>query len=314
MSAIEDDKRPILIAGPTASGKSGLALRLAEHLGGVVINADSMQVYRELRVLTARPGPAEEARAPHALYGFVSGCESYSAGRYAIDVADALSEARRAGRRPIIVGGTGLYFKTLVEGLSPIPGVPQEVRAHWRAEAAEKGAAYVHAALAARDTDMAQRLEPGDTQRIVRALEVLDATGLSLAEWQRMPRQPVLDLAATVPLAVDVERAELWRRIDARFVQMMQQGALEEVLQLEALGLDPTLPIMTALGVRPLLRHLAGELSREEAVAAGQAETRRYAKRQATWVRSNMIAWKRISTHEMEISAGDFVSFVQSPH
>ncbi|MCZ7596106.1 MAG: tRNA (adenosine(37)-N6)-dimethylallyltransferase MiaA [Hyphomicrobium sp.] len=308
------DMRPILIAGPTASGKSGLALRLAEHLGGVVINADSMQVYRELRVLTARPGPEEEARAPHALYGFVSGRESYSAGRYAIDVAGALAEAQRAGRRPIIVGGTGLYFKTLVEGLSPIPGIPQEVRAHWRAEAAEKGAAHVHAALAARDTDMAQRLAPGDTQRIVRALEVLDATGLSLAEWQRMPRQPVLDLAATVPLAVDVERAELWRRIDARFVQMMQQGALDEVLQLEALGLDPTLPIMTALGVRPLLRHLAGELSRADAVAAGQAETRQYAKRQATWVRSNMIAWRRISTHEMEMSAGDFVSFVQSPH
>ncbi|KAB2940304.1 MAG: tRNA (adenosine(37)-N6)-dimethylallyltransferase MiaA [Hyphomicrobium sp.] len=308
------DMRPILIAGPTASGKSGLALRLAEHVGGVVVNADSMQVYRELRVLTARPGPEEEARAPHALYGFVSGRESYSAGRYAMDVAGALAEAQRAGRRPIIVGGTGLYFKTLVEGLSPIPGIPQEVRAHWRAEAAEKGAAHVHAALAARDTDMAQRLAPGDTQRIVRALEVLDATGLSLAEWQRMPRQPVLDLAATVPLVVDVERAELWRRIDARFVQMMQQGALDEVLQLEALGLDPTLPIMTALGVRPLLRHLAGELSREQAVAAGQAETRQYAKRQATWARSNMIAWKRISTHEMEMSAGDFVSFVQSLH
>lgn len=308
------DMRPILIAGPTASGKSGLALRLAEHVGGVVVNADSMQVYRELRVLTARPGPEEEARAPHALYGFVSGRESYSAGRYAMDVAGALAEAQRAGRCPIIVGGTGLYFKTLVEGLSPIPGIPQEVRAHWRAEAAEKGAAHVHAALAARDTDMAQRLAPGDTQRIVRALEVLDATGLSLAEWQRMPRQPVLDLAATVPLVVDVERAELWRRIDARFVQMMQQGALDEVLQLEALGLDPTLPIMTALGVRPLLRHLAGELSREQAVAAGQAETRQYAKRQATWARSNMIAWKRISTHEMEMSAGDFVSFVQSLH
>lgn len=308
------DMRPILIAGPTASGKSGLALRLAEHLGGVVINADSMQVYRELRVLTARPGPEEEARAPHALYGFVPGRESYSAGRYAIDVAGALAEAQRAGRRPIIVGGTGLYFKTLVEGLSPIPGVPPEVRAHWRAEAAAKGAAYVHAALAARDADMAQRLAPGDTQRIVRALEVLDATGMSLAAWLRMPRQPVLDLAATVPLIVAVDRQELWRRIDARFERMMQQGALEEVLQLKALELDPTLPVMTALGVRPLLRHLAGELSREEAVAAGQVETRQYAKRQTTWARSNMIAWKPISAHEMEFSTDDLVSFVLSSH
>ena len=179
------DMRPILIAGPTASGKSALALRLAEQLGGVVINADSMQVYRELRVLTARPGPEEEARVPHALYGFVPGGESYSAGRYAADVARALADARREGRRPIIVGGTGLYFKTLPRGCRPCRRYPTTCAPTGAREAADKGAAHVHAVLTARDPEMGGRLAPGDTQRIVRALEVLDATGTSLADWQR---------------------------------------------------------------------------------------------------------------------------------
>jgi tRNA dimethylallyltransferase len=308
------DMRPIFIAGPTASGKSGLALRLAEHLGGVVINADSMQVYRELRILTARPGPEEEARVPHALYGFVDAAESYSAGRYAADVERVLADARRAGRRPIIVGGTGLYFKTLVEGLSPIPAIPEAVRAHWRAEAADKGAAHVHGVLTTRDAEMATRLAPGDTQRIVRALEVLDATGMSLAEWQRLPRAPVLDLAETIALVVSVDREALSRRIDLRFLTMMEQGALDEALQLKTLALDPTLPLMTALGLRPLLRHLAGEVSRDEAIAAGQAETRSYAKRQVTWARGNMIAWRHVETHEIERSVADFVSIIQPTH
>jgi tRNA dimethylallyltransferase len=308
------DQRPILIAGPTASGKSGLALRLAEQFGGVVINADSMQVYRELRVLTARPEPADDARAPHALYGFVSGAESYSAGRFASDVARVLEDARREGRRPIIVGGTGLYFKALTEGLSPIPAIPDDVRAHWRREAAEKGAAHVHGELAKRDPVMAQRLASGDTQRVVRALEVLDATGMSLAEWQKLPRQPVLDLGASIPLLVVVDREELGRRIDTRFRAMVQTGALDEALQLKALKLDPALPLMTALGVRALLAHIAGEVSLEEAIAAGQMETRQYAKRQATWARSNMIAWKTIHTQEMELLAADFISFIQRAH
>jgi tRNA dimethylallyltransferase len=309
-----DDMRPILIAGPTASGKSGLALRLAEHLGGVVVNADSMQVYRELRILTARPGPEEEARVPHALYGFVPGSESYSAGRYGADVARVLDEARRAGRRPVIVGGTGLYFKTLTEGLSPIPAIPENVRAHWRREAAEMGPQRMHEALAARDPEMAQRLEIGDTQRAVRALEVLDATGVSLAAWQRLPREPVLDLAATIPLVVEIDRDVLAERIEARFAQMLDEGGLEEARQLKALGLDPTLPVMLALGVGPLLRHLDGELSREEALAAGKAETRQYAKRQRTWMRGNMIAWKAINAQQMEQSIDDFVAFIQSAH
>jgi tRNA dimethylallyltransferase len=308
------DLRPILIAGPTASGKSGLALRLAEQLNGVVINADSMQVYRELRVLTARPSPEDEARVPHALYGFVSGTESYSAGRYATDVAQVLEAATREGRRPIVVGGTGLYFKALTEGLSPIPAIPDDIRAQWRSVAAEDGAAHLHGELAKRDPVMAQRLASGDTQRVVRALEVLDATGMSLAEWQRLPRQPVLDIGATIPLLVAVEREELACRIDTRFREMVHTGGLQEAMQLEALELDPALPLMTALGVRPLLAHLAGEASLEDAIAAGQMETRQYAKRQVTWARSNMIAWRSVSAQEMQQLATDFVSFIQRAH
>jgi tRNA dimethylallyltransferase len=308
------DLRPILIAGPTASGKSGLALRLAEELDGAIINADSMQVYRELRVLTARPGAEDEARVPHLLYGMVGGAEAYSAGRYALDAARALAEARSAGRRPIIVGGTGLYFKTLVEGLSPIPPVPDDVRARWRAAAEAEGAGRLHALLAERDAEMAARLAPTDTQRIVRALEVLEATGVSLAAWQRHPREPVLDLGETIPLLVAVERDILVKRIDARFRQMIGEGAIEEVVQLERLGLSASTPIMGALGVRALLGHLAGKSTLEEAVAAGQLETRQYAKRQATWVRGNMIAWRRMSAQEMEQSAREIVLFGQDAH
>ncbi len=303
-------QRAILIAGPTASGKSGLALRLAEALGGVVINADSMQVYRELCILTARPSPEEEARVPHALYGFVAGNEAYSAGRFAADAAQALKDARKKGLRPIIVGGTGLYFKALIEGLSPMPEVPDEIRAHWRNEAAKAAPGALHAILARRDPVTAARLKPGDIQRIVRALEVLEASGLPLSEWQQRPREPVLEEAQTVRLVVSPERAELCRRIDARFKAMLAAGAWEEVQQLAALRLDPTLPIMTALGVRPLLARLAGTLSREAAVEAAQTETRQYAKRQLTWARGNMLSWKWLSEKEMKNPVQDFVSFI----
>jgi len=308
------DTRPILIAGPTASGKSGLALRLAEAIGGVIVNADSMQVYRELRILTARPSVEEEARVPHALYGFVPAKESYSAGRYAADVARVLADIQAAGQRAIIVGGTGLYFKALTEGLSPIPPVPEAVRTFWRTRAAAVGAPGMHAELAARDAAMAQRLAPTDMQRIVRALEVLEATGVSLADWQRVPREPVLPLADTIPLRVDIDRAQLYRRIDRRFAAMMDAGAADEVLQLDRLGLDPGLPVCGALGVGPLRRFIAGEVSRETALIEGQTETRQYAKRQITWARSNMIAWRTLSAHEMEMSAEEFASFVQMAH
>lgn len=308
------DMRPILIAGPTASGKSGLALRLAEALGGVVINADSMQVYSGLRVLTARPSAGDEARVPHALYGFVEGRDSYSAGRYAVDAAKALAEARRQGLRPIIVGGTGLYFKTLLEGLSPIPQVTDAVRDRWRGAAAAMGAARMYAELQGRDPEMAARLAPTDTQRIVRALEVLDETGMSLAAWQGLPRAPVLDESDVLRLLVTIDREELRARINARLVTMLDEGALEEVQQLDALGLPAAHPLMTALGVREVRGYLGGTLSREAALEFAQADTRRYAKRQLTWFRRNMIAWRSIDAQEMETSSVEFIRFVQSAH
>ncbi len=286
--------RPILIAGPTASGKSALALRLARERGGIVINADSMQVYRELRVLTARPSAEEEAQAPHLLYGHVTGSEAYSVARWVADVREVLTRARDAGQTPIIVGGTGLYFKALLEGLSPVPEIPPDVRAHWRAEAKRLGAPGLHAVLQARDPVMAARLAPGDSQRVTRALEVLAASGRSLAEWQTLPGEPVLDVLATERLLVTLPRAQLHERCDRRFDQMMSQGALDEVCGLQALHLDPALPIMGALGVRPLLRHLAGEIDLSTAVEVGKLETRQYVKRQETWLRREMIAWNMI--------------------
>ena len=228
----------ILIAGPTASGKSGLALALAERLGGTVINADSMQVYRELRILTARPSPDDEARAPHALYGFTSGAEAYSAGRYAADAAKAIAEAQAAGRVPIVVGGTGLYFKVLLKGLSPIPAADPEVRAFWRAEAGRQTAPELHVLLAGRDPEMAARLMPTDTQRIVRALEIVDSTGRSLADWQRQPGRPVLSEGETVRLLLLPERQGHGAAIDARLDAMLAAGALEEVRALLAAGLS----------------------------------------------------------------------------
>ncbi|MBS0253217.1 MAG: tRNA (adenosine(37)-N6)-dimethylallyltransferase MiaA [Proteobacteria bacterium] len=311
MSSTDKDLRPILIAGPTASGKSALAMAIADHVGGTIINADSMQVYRELRVLTARPSAADEARVPHALYGFVPAREAYSAGRFVRDAAAAIASARVQGRRPIVVGGTGLYFKALLEGLSPVPEISEEVRSHWRVEAMRRGAEAMHAELAARDEVMAARLQPSDTQRIVRALEVLESTGQSLAEWQALKGAPVLNERETVRLVVRVDRAELHARADARFTQMMREGAPAEVQALSALQLDAGLPAMRAIGVRPLIGVLRGEMTVEEAVAASQAETRQYIKRQETWLKSRMIAWKTIETKYMESFERDIFAFIQ---
>lgn len=302
--------RAILIAGPTASGKSGLAVALAERLGGTVINADSMQVYRDLRILTARPTLEDEARVPHALYGFVSGAEAYSAGRYAVDVAAAIAEARGGGRVPIVVGGTGLYFKVLLEGLSPVPPADPQVRAFWRAQATVRPASELHALLSARDPETAARLMPTDPQRIVRALEVLESTGRSLADWQREPGRPVLREHETVRLLVMPERATLDAGIDARFDAMMAGGALKEVRALLALGYSSELPMMRALGVAPLAAHLTGALSLPDAVAAAKSDTRKYAKRQLTWLKRNMVAWKAIHTNQTEHSTASILSFI----
>jgi len=282
----------VLIAGPTASGKSGVGLELACGLGGTVINADSMQVYRELRVLTARPSQSEEARAPHRLYGTVSAGQACSVGRWLDDAADAIAEARGEEKLPILVGGTGLYFRALTEGLAPVPDIPAEVRSYWREQAAELGREALHQELAARDPAMAARLKPADPQRIVRALEVIDATGISLAEWQGGNAAPLLAPGDVLRLVIAPEREPLFAAIDTRFDRMIEHGAVGEVRALLDLELDPGRPAMRAHGVRELAAYLSGAVSREEAVAKAKTESRRYAKRQMTWLRRFMSDWQ----------------------
>jgi tRNA dimethylallyltransferase len=280
--------KAILIAGPTASGKSALALQLAERLGGSIINADSMQVYRDFRTLTARPSPKEELRAPHLLYGHVDAAEHYSAGRWLADASRALAEVERAGRMPIFVGGTGLYFKALSQGLSSMPPVPEAVRAKIRGEAEGIAVAELHARLAARDPATAARLRPSDRQRIVRAFEIFEATGRPLVEWQASPGKPLIEPGDTVAIFLTVDRADLRARIDARFDKMLAEGALEEVRAFAARKLDPALPAMKAHGAPWLMKHLAGEISLTEAAKEAKADTRKYAKRQETWFRHQL--------------------------
>ena len=239
----------VLIAGPTASGKSALALRLAEKLGGVIVNANSMQVYRDLRVITARPAPEEEARAPHRLYGEVDAAENYSTGQWLRDVARVLAEVKAQGRVPILVGGTGLYFKALSAGLAAVPPIPADIRAQVRARLQSEGAPALHAELARLDPATAQRITRNDRSRIARALEVALATGRPLSDWHREGLPPLIDAERAAKVFVTCERAELVARIEARFAAMLQAGALEEVRALAARKLDPLLPAMKAHGV-----------------------------------------------------------------
>jgi tRNA dimethylallyltransferase len=291
MTSQPPSKRAVLIAGPTASGKSALALELAQRLGGTVINADSMQVYRDLRIITARPTEADVARVPHLLYGHVDAAENYSAGRWCLDAGAALAEVERAGRLPIVVGGTGLYFKTLTQGLAAVPPIPPAIRAAVRGRLAAEGAAALHAELAACDAASAQRLMPGDRARVTRALEVMLATGRSLTDWHREGLPPALDPDRAVKIFLAAERAELYRRIDARFDAMLAAGALDEVHVLARRRLDPALPAMKAHGVPWLIRHLEGEIDLAAAAEGGKRDTRRYTKRQATWFRHQLPDW-----------------------
>lgn len=279
----------VIVAGPTASGKSGLAAVIAETFGGTVINADSMQVYQELRILTAQPDAAALARAPHRLYGFLPGSEACSAGRWRARALAEIDRAWEGGRLPIVVGGTGLYLRALERGLSPVPAVPPEVREAARTHHAALGGQAFHAALAERDPETAARLHPGDAQRLIRAWEVLEASGRSLADWQRESGGRGLT-CRRLRLVLAPPRAILYAACDRRFLDMMAAGALDEVRRLLALRLDPSLPVMKALGVPHLARHLAGEMTLEEAVAAAQQATRRYAKRQMTWLRTQVLA------------------------
>jgi tRNA dimethylallyltransferase len=305
------DTKAVLICGPTASGKSALALELAREFGGVVINADSMQVYAELRIITNRPTPADEASAPHRLYGVRPAREPYSAALWLADVKAALNEAAREGRLPIIVGGTGLYFKALTEGLSDIPDIPEEVRARYRLLAQTEPPQALHAELARRDPLTAARLRPTDPQRVVRALEVLEATGRPLAEWQATKQPPLLQLANAFPLTMNVDRAELYRRCDARFDAMIAQGAIEEARAVAALGPDASLPAMRAVGLPPLLAYSRGEIVFEEAAERAKTNTRNYAKRQISWINSNFITWITIYEKEMERTKRDATILLQ---
>jgi tRNA dimethylallyltransferase len=285
----------VLIAGPTASGKSRLAVDLARRLGGIVVNADSMQVYGELRILSARPPAEDEASAPHRLYGHVAAGERYSVGRWLVDVAKVLDEARRDGILPVIVGGTGLYFKALTEGLATVPPIPPAVREYWRARGNAEAPETLHALLAERDKDSAAVVRPTDKVRIIRALEVVEGTGKSLASWHRQSgsHQPLIPAARAMCIVLEPHRPILHERIGARADQMVSAGVLDEVRRLGRLKLDRASPAMKAIGVREFLDHLAGKLSLEEAVAAVKTETRRYAKRQSTWFRNQMPHWVR---------------------
>jgi tRNA dimethylallyltransferase len=288
----------VLIAGPTASGKSALALALAERLHGAVINADSMQVYRDLRIITARPTPAEEARVPHRLYGHVDAAENYSAGRYIRDAAAAMAEVHSQGLLPILVGGTGLYFKALTTGLADIPPIDPAVRMQLRRRLEREGVETLHSELQARDPATASRVMPRDRSRILRALEVVTATGRTMADWHRNGMPPVLGAERAIKIFLTPEREVLKRRIERRFDLMLDAGALDEVRALDARKLPEHLPAMRAHGVPWLRRHLHGEISLAEAAAGGKMDTRRYAKRQVTWFRNQMPSWTWVKPEE----------------
>ncbi|TYL78952.1 tRNA (adenosine(37)-N6)-dimethylallyltransferase MiaA [Bradyrhizobium cytisi] len=290
--------KAVLIAGPTASGKSALALELALSAGGIVINADSMQVYRDLRIITARPTQDEEARIPHRLYGHVDAAVNFSAGAWVADAAKALEEARIEGRLPIFIGGTGLYFKALTAGLSVVPPIAAEIREDVRARLERNGVEALHAELARRDPRAAERLNLRDRTRIARALEVIEATGRSLLDWHHEGQPPLLPKDSFRAVFLAPERDELYARIDARFDAMLAAGALTEIEQLAARGLDPLLPAMKAHGVPALIRQLRGELSLEDAAMIGRADTRHYAKRQFTWFRHQLPEFEWVKPDE----------------
>ncbi|MFE0754834.1 tRNA (adenosine(37)-N6)-dimethylallyltransferase MiaA [Inquilinus sp. NPDC058860] len=283
-----DTPAVIAIGGPTASGKSALALDLAEALDGVVINADSMQVYAELSILTARPDPADLARAPHRLYGVLPAATRCSAAAWCDMALAEIGLAQKAGRRPIVVGGTGLYLRALTEGLSPIPPVPEEIRRATVELHETLGGEAFHAELMRWDPKMAQRLAPGDSQRLIRAWEVMVATNRSLADWQLEagsgpPPGMAFDWIVLAP-----PREALYAACDGRFRAMVAAGALDEVKALLALELDPELPAMKAVGVPELAAHLRGEIDLETAIARAQQATRNLAKRQTTWFRHQL--------------------------
>ena len=295
MTDLMDDLDAILITGPTASGKSALALRLAREANGVVVNADSMQVYDTLRVLTARPSEKEMEGVPHLLYGHVPATSTYSTGEWLRDVTALLPELRAGGRLPVFVGGTGLYFKALTGGLSDMPEISQDLRCRLRLQLKDEGPEALYAELSRRDPLVAESLRPRDGQRIVRALEVLEETGRSISELQGKQGPKVIDPARAKKLVVLPDRNILHARIDRRFEKMLDSGAVDEVRALMALHPAPDAPVMKAIGMAQIAEMLEGGMSREEVIERGSALTRQYAKRQMTWFRNQMDeSWERI--------------------
>ena len=279
----------IVIFGPTASGKSSLAMDIAREFDGVIISADSMQVYEELRILTARPTAADEASAPHKLYGVLSAAEACSAGRWLQLAVPEIEAAWRADKLPVVAGGTGLYIRVLMEGLSHIPDVAEECRDATRSKFSEIGPEAFHELLAGADPTTAARIPPSDPQRMMRAYEVYLSSGRPLSEWQAEAQAPPLDARFFV-IALKPDRDDLYAACDGRAEGMLAAGALDEVAALAEMNLDPDLPAMKALGVPDLLRHMRGEAGREEALAGLQQATRNYAKRQMTWLNHQISA------------------------
>lgn len=289
----------LLVMGPTASGKSALALALAARIGGEIVNADSMQVYRDFRILTARPSEAEEVLAPHHLYGQVDAADLYSTGRWLSDALAAIAAIEARGRTPILVGGTGLYFMALTVGLADIPAADPELRAALRERLVQRGAPALHEELASVDAVTAARLEPNDAPRILRALEVFETTGESITALHAKTK-PALARDQWRGVALTPDRAHLYAAINARFENMLQSGALDEVRVFAARELSPALPAMKAHGAPALMAHLRGEISRAEAAEIGKRDTRRYAKRQFTWIANQMPNWTKISAPDLE--------------
>jgi len=307
------DSPVIVIGGPTASGKSGLALAIAERLDGVVINGDAIQVYRDLRLLTARPSAADENCAPHRIYGMLDATETCSAGRWQALALAEIDAATAAGKRAVVVGGTGLYLRALTEGIAPIPDIPADIRTAARARYAEIGGAEFYAELGARDPVMAARLEPADGQRLMRAWEVIEATGRSLAQWQDEPVEaPELDFTMIV---LTPPREDIYAACDARLDAMVSGGVLDEVGALmqraESEKLDPSLPVLKAVGYAELAAHLAGRSTLEAAVATAQQQTRRYAKRQMTWFRHQLPDRGSESPPNIQVLKYSFVNDVE---
>jgi tRNA dimethylallyltransferase len=299
--------RALLIMGPTASGKSALALALAEQINGEIVNADAAQVYRDLRVLSARPPPEEEARAPHHLYGHVDGAERFSVGKWLTAAQAAIGEIHGRGKIAIVCGGTGLYFKALTEGLANAPSADPALRAELLARLKTDGPQSLYAELAQVDPEMAATLGPRDGPRILRALEVWRSTGVSLRSLQAA-MVPALAADDWLGIALWPERASVYGVINRRFDGMAESGGIEEVRALMTRGLEPDLPVMKAIGVAPLVAHLRGELSLEKAADKAKQESRNYAKRQYTWIRGQMKDWRRITAEAPDARIEDVIA------